>query len=55
MPRDNAKMHQQITEFHAQFDRYEKATHWILTFVAILTMLALAYVIGQLLQSRAPL
>jgi hypothetical protein len=55
MPRDNAKMHQQITEFHARFDRYEKATHWILTFVAILTMLALAYVIGQLLQPRAPL
>jgi hypothetical protein len=55
MPRDNAKMQQQITKIHAQFDHHEKATRWILTFVAILTMLALVYVIGQLLQPRAPL
>jgi hypothetical protein len=54
MPRDDARL-KEVAEIRAQFGRHERATRWILTLVAILTALALVFLVGQLVELEAPL
>jgi hypothetical protein len=54
MPKDDAKL-QEVAEIRAQFDRHERATHWILILIAILMVLALIFLASLLLEARASL
>jgi uncharacterized membrane protein len=55
MPRDDAKLQKEMAEIRARLDRYERTTHWILTLVAVLAVLALFFQAGLLLELRASL
>ena len=52
MPRDDAKLQEEVAEIRAQFDRHERATRWILIAVAILMMLTIIFLVGLLLEAR---
>jgi hypothetical protein len=55
MPRDDTKLQKEMAEIRARLDRYERTTHWILTLVAVLAVLALFFQAGLLLELRASL